>query len=98
MTIHLCRVAMHQCSFHFWGPPSSPRPVCGECTTAAPAQPFRRKEAERLEHLFAMRLLKKITEGAAKHKFKKKGKGRGKGRGRGKGKGRGRGKGTPPQV
>ena len=53
---------------------------------------MRELEAERLEMLYALRLLKKVTEDAAEKKIEKK-KGRGKGRGRGRGKGRGRGRG-----
>ena len=51
---------------------------------------MQRKEVDRLETAFALRLLKKMTEPAANPKFKTKKGRRGKGRGRG-GKGRGRG-------
>jgi hypothetical protein len=50
---------------------------------------MRRKEAERLEKLLALRLLKKVTEDAAKKAFKVKRSAFGQGRSRARGRGRG---------
>ena len=54
---------------------------------------MREKEAQRLEQLFAVRLLEKVLGAKSSNKFKPKGHGKGQGQGRGKGRGRGKGKG-----
>ena len=61
--------------------------------TAVDIEELKELEASRLEGLFAMRLLKKITEKDAGKK-PKVGRGRGRGRGRGGRRGRGRGRGS----